>query len=247
MSAQFLAGSSRYLTQGDARLTTAGPFTVGMWMYVDALPGADQDFCTISATSAQRTWEMTITSAGQLWTGYYDGTARGYNGLASNSIIAGTWTYFMMRRIANANKRTCSLRAGAINHAQETANFAAGALDRITLAALQYNSAGATAFYTGRIAEFFYADADVLPGGAVMDENLLRQIAYLGPFSVPHIVPMIVEYHAMRGPSWQMAGDDYQRGAAREWIPTNGPTFSHHPPISSEYIRPGQTRQLLTV
>jgi hypothetical protein len=248
MSAQFLAASSHYITQGtDALLTTAGPFTIGLWLHCDNLPGAEVNFMSIGATSAQRVWDITITTAGAIWTGYFNGSANGYQGTTNGTVAAGVWSYFLMRRISNSSKRTVALRGGNINHTSETSNFAAGALDRITLAALMYNSAAATNFFTGRIAEFFYANADIQPGGGVMDESLLRQIAYNGPFSVPHIVPLIAEYHSLRGPTWQQAGEDYQRGASRSWVPVNGVTWSHHPPLSSEYVRPGQTRRLLTV
>jgi hypothetical protein len=245
VSANFVSGSSQYLTQASALVTTNGPFTVGFWVKINTLPGSDQEMCSISATSAQRTWEMYVKSTGAVGAGYYNGTAFGYVDTSGNAITAGVWCYYIFRSISTTNRRISVWRPGSIVAAQDTASFSAGALDRISLAMLQYNSGAPTAFCTCQLAEFFYADADVYPGGAAMDASLLSRIAFNGPLSVPHIVPMIVDYHPLRHPD--IEADCYQRGGARAWTTGGAPTARDHPPLHGDYVRPRQVKRLLAV
>ena len=111
------------------------------------------------------------------------------------------------------------------------------------------------------IAEFFYMDADfagIATGAVLPGQALTRKLALEGPFSCGEIIPNIVEYRALLssmdvvGQSDQVStGLVYSRVGLTTWgnpfTAANIPTAGPHPPLSTNYVRPGQIRPILTV
>jgi len=107
-----------------------------------------------------------------------------------------------------------------------------------------------TFFLNGLIAEYWLTNTDIQPDGAQLDDNLLRQLAYGGPFSVPHIAKDLIEYRSFRkvieSDQDEAPGDEvYWGGAGRQvWTNTNGVRRGPHPPLPGYYKRP-RPRQML--
>jgi hypothetical protein len=120
----------------------------------------------------------------------------------------------------------------------------------LTCGALQ-TSAGASVPFDGNVAEFWYTNTDIQPDGAQLDGNLLRQLAYGGPFSVPHIAGDILEYRSFRkvieSDQDEAVGDEvYWGGAGRQvWTNTNGVTRGPHPPLPGWYRKPADSRLMV--
>lgn len=248
MSARFLAASSQHLLQTGSVIGTNTPFTIGCWVWFNGLPssGNTWGFASVGAAAASRGWDFYVGSSGQIGSGYWNGAGNGYfevTGGATNNV----WTYVLFRSISTTNRRISCLRPGAATNGQNTGSFSTAALDCLSIGAIYYNSTIEVPM-TGSVAEYFYANADIQPGGAQMDTALLQQLAHRGPFSVPSIVPMIVDYQSLRkGMKGRGPGDGYQAGAYRQWAEVNGPTIGGDPPLASDYVRPNQTLHPLLV
>jgi hypothetical protein len=96
-------------------------------------------------------------------------------------------------------------------------------------------------FFDGQVGEFWYTDTDIQADGAQLQDSTLRQLAYFGPFSIPHIAKDIVEYRSFRSrlDSRQDTPDEvYYRGTRPVWTNTNGVNLGPHPPAATNYIDP---------
>ena len=99
-----------------------------------------------------------------------------------------------------------------------------------------------------RVGELWYTNTDIQPDGAQLDDNLLRQLAYGGPFSVPCCAKDIIEYRSFRkvieSNQDEAVGDEvYWGGAGRQvWTNTNGVTRGPHPPLPGWYRKPADSR-----
>jgi hypothetical protein len=97
------------------------------------------------------------------------------------------------------------------------------------------------------ISEFWYTNTDIQPDGAQLNDDLLRQLAYGGPFSVPHVAANLIEYRSFRkvieSDQDEAVGDGvYWGGAGRQvWTNTNGVTRGPHPPLPGWYAKPNRT------
>ena len=245
MGAKFVASSAQYIRCATPDLTTR-PITIGCW-YKAAGDGTEQCLTSIHDTQAtERGWELfahtgNITTRMTWWTG---------SATQATAIVTSTrdeWNYVICRLIARTSKRMTNLSmSGGITHANNT-----GATDPVALNTVDVGGWSGSVTLNGALAEWWMADIDIQADGLELNESLFLQLAYKGPFSVPHIVPAIVEYRSF----WQgidsnedRPGHVYQRGGRRMFTAINGPTIGEHPPISGNYVRPGQsyTRMVLT-
>lgn len=112
-------------------------------------------------------------------------------------------------------------------------------------------SATPTEFFDGRMAEIWYTNTDIQADGLQLQDALLRQLAYGGPFSVPHIAKDIVEYRSLRvhpDSRGDQPSEVYHGKFGRQiWTNANGVTAGPHPPLPYWYVKPGQTRRPLIV
>lgn len=110
---------------------------------------------------------------------------------------------------------------------------------------------GGTQPFTGRLAEFWCTNTDIQADNAQLQDWMARQLAYGGPFSVPHIVKDIVEYRSLRvfPESRGDRGTEVYHGkfGRQTWANTNGVTTGPHPPLPYWYVKPGQTQRQLVI
>ena len=105
-------------------------------------------------------------------------------------------------------------------------------------------------FMNGRIAEFWYADADIYPDGAVnLPDAYIRQLAFGGPFSIPSVAKSVVEYRSFRAHTLTGEGQDVYFGptGVKSWADVNGASVGAHPPLPYWYQKPGQRKRQLIV
>lgn len=223
------------------------PFTLGFWVYPMgtgipwSMGGAASDIGYRIENSVSSTyWSMK----------YYNGTGNVGQAEIVASGIANAWQHLIVRYISNTNRRMSLVTRATVAHANNTDSITPAALAMMTLGAAK--SSAEYAYYTGAVGEFFFADADIMPGGGVMSDSLHRQIAYCGPFSVDHVASKIVEYRSGRtglGSRDDSIGEIYQRSPSRPWVPANAPKLWEHPPLDPGYVRPDfrQQQQLVLV
>lgn len=101
----------------------------------------------------------------------------------------------------------------------------------------------------GKIAEVFVTNSDIFAGVGV-DEGFVRQLAYRGPFSCPHVAPSVVVYESLRQGynNSDQLGESYTMfGKPITWTAANTPQVGIHPPLEPGYVRPNQTIQNLMI
>lgn len=249
MAASFVAASSQYLLSSTTPIT-ALPITVGIWFNLAAVANEPRTLWTVADTGTILShWSLEMTSAEivQIVVG---------NGVVPNSasittpIAAGTWNFAIGRFVSNINRKIAVLlNSGSVEHGSVTTNRApAGGVDVVSIGARQ-QSTGVDQFWDGSIAEVWWTNSDIQADGAQLQDATIRQLAYGGPFSVPHVAKDIVEYRSFRKyPSSEgdQIGEFYHGGAGRQtWTNTNGVTTGPHPPLPYWYVKPGQRAPLI--
>jgi hypothetical protein len=240
------ASSQRLLLAAPA--TTALPWTIGAWF--NPRGSGTRDIWSSGESGSLVNYRLPVVVGGDVQFAYNDGTTT--STITLNAVAtAGAWHYVVARGISLSNRRASIIATstGTITHGSSTATRLSSTINQMALG-FRANSTP-TAYYEGAIAEFFYADVDVQADGLQLDEALLHQLAYRGPFSVPHLAAAIVEYRSLRGVAFDSAndasGEVYQRGARRDWVAAGGPTPADHPPLYSGYVRPNQKKRFLTI
>lgn len=234
MGVKFTAASIQSVICSEPKLTTR-PFTIACWY--NAPIGGEQVLTVVRDTAAtQRGWEFychsdDITTRLTWWTG----TAT--QGTATATSTRGEWNFAVARLIGQSSKRIANLYPGGISHGNSTTSTSPVALNTVEIGGWD-----GVVNFDGVIAEWWMADIDVQPDGGQMSDNLLRQLAYKGPFSVPHVASAVVEYRSFWqgiGSNEDRAGHVYQKGGRRLFTAVNGPTIGEHPPLAPDYVRPG--------
>ena len=241
--------SATYIMNSSAPITAA-PFSVGMWVMAGAT-GATRTFwflgssaaatnrdCFLLRQNSTNVWHISVADSGA------------QTSAAAGTVTASQWFYVVGRFISATNYRIAVLQPdGSTAHAQGTISRTPASVDRSAVGIQAV--ATPTQGFTGQVAEYWLASGDIQADGAQLQDNVLRQLAYGGPFSVPHIVKDIIEYRSFRTyPSSE--GDNLNEvfhGAAgrQTWANINGVTIGHHPPLPYWYEKPGQRRTTLTI
>jgi hypothetical protein len=232
MSAEFAAASSQSITTLNPPVT-AMPFTVGMWiMPLTTVNGVFWMLCQASgASSSTNNFRIQqITSAIRV-------SANGDSLNISGTLTVGTWSFVVVRFISATNRYGAHLfTEGNIAHAQRTTSITPTSLDKMGFGGL-INAAPGT-YLSGRVGEFWITNTDIQPDGGQLDDNLMRQLAYGGPFSVPHVAAAIQEYRPFRAAltTDKETGDEYYRPAGQAtWTNNNGVLLAPHPPLPGTY------------
>lgn len=246
MSAFFVSGSSQRLTN-TAPPITGYPFTVGF--YAEPTTNAVGTLFCLTDTGTTNNYLMIRQSATSNFAivARAGGTETAATGAA---VVLGQKFYVVGRFISATNRRLDILRTtqGIETHNQSTTSRAPTGLDEMNLGALN-TSGGLTEFYDGHIGEFWFTNTDIQPDGAALTSPTLWQLAYGGPFSIPHVAQSIVEYRSLRKfPN--VDGDEIgewmsERFGRQTWANNGGVTISRHDPLPYWYERPGQRRRLL--
>ena len=215
------------------------PFTIGMWY--KAVAGAVSVLTSVNDGTIG--WEIYFNSTGPVVrAGYWTGSAT--QGTASATTVADQWNFVVARLITTASKRVANLLpSGAIAHVQNTSTTT----EPTTL--VNVDIGGWEPYCDGDIAEWWLAGVDVQPDGLQLKDDLLRQLAYKGPFSVPYIAANVLQYRSFRRGLLEGPGDTYFHGTPLITTVMGAPAMAEHPPICGDYVKPpgliGVPRMLL--
>lgn len=235
MSANFVNASSQRLVNSSPGFTDY-PFTVGLWvMPVSATAGA---YFTLADTGTNNNQIMVEQSTTQI---RISAVAGGTSAAATitTTFTANKWHYIVARAISSTNRRIAGVfPAGQTLHAASSTSRAPTSMDTLAIGAYENSSPGI--FFDGMIAELWYTATDIQADGAQLQDSLLRQLAYGGPFSVPHIAKDIIEYRSFKSTldsKYENWCEVYSQSAKQNWTNTNGVTIGPHPPLPGSYVR----------
>jgi len=236
-------GSTSYMVTGSPPLSASGyPITFGAWICPTAFAsGSIAAIFQFTDTGATPPWRMDVRmgNTGLLTIFARDNTTAA-SGTTSGTLTTGKFAFVVGRFISATNRRLSVLFPnGSVEHVQNTTNIVLSGLDALGIGAVINAGLSPSDFFPGILSEIWYADADVQADGAQLQDALLRQLAYMGPFSLPHFRKDIVEYHALRATvAPGVTGREYySRGAATAWTPTAVKT-GIHPPLPAGYEAP---------
>ena len=246
MGALFNRSTPDYLTNASPPTLTP-PFTVMMWAMQPTLVASNMalwSYSDFSKTIAAGNWFRVRATSTTGVIGASTSTAGAdVNAATALGPVAGEWFFIVARFISSTNRKTAALyRTGASHGTSTTSSAPAITTPRMTFGTTQCSD-GVTGSWTGHIGEFSLVNADVQPGGAQLDDNLLRQLAYGGPYSVPSIADKILIYRGFRSAvtSDQDRLDEHDVGGGlgrQTWAPTGAPRLSEHPSLPYSYELP---------
>lgn len=209
---------------------SALPFTIGLWFYPTTM--AATNILSWFDSVAANDYAIGLTTTGLLiWGG---STVTNFG-----TVAVRTWNYLVFRGIAAANKRAVVLPASGVPVHVQSTNATALTATNLYIASDQ----GIGSFFDGYIARFFLADIDVQADGTQLSNTTLYQLAYKGPFSIPHLASRVVEYEAWDTPIGGTQGSSfYARYPQKTW--TFGttslivPSIGAEPPVMFGTFRP---------
>lgn len=249
MAASFAAASSQSIRNAGASVT-APPFTVGFWLNMPTSATTRVIFSLADTGVTNSYWIIFKSTSDVLTFGSSQTNGGSQNSAVATAISGNAWEFVIARAISTSNRRMSVLHAtGLVEHVQGTTIVTPTGIDtiafggRITSAPDLPNE--------GLVGEFWCTNTDIQPDGAQLDGAMFRQLAYGGPFSVPHVAKDIIEYRSLRKyPSSE--GDDvsevYFGGAGRQtWTNTNGVTTGTHPSLPYWYVKPNQNQRALVI
>lgn len=240
MGARFSTASSQGLILSSPQTLTR-PFCVGFW-YKTSATGVRRHLTGWDNGSVG--WAIAVGAANTTVVfQYWDGATQQFSTNIS-SVPSADWNFVLARDINNSNRRMSIVSNNGIRHGSSASTISTSQTQITIGATLGVN------YMEGSIAEWWFLSGDVQADGAQADDALVRQLAYLGPFSVPHIAPNVVEYRSFRSgvlSNADQGGEVYQRGGPRQWEAfVNEPGVGEHPPVPA-YVRPNQNRRILAV
>lgn len=223
-------------------LTSAPPLTVGCWVRPDAVTnlyvwnysdtsvgiGLGTGGCIY--LSADTDWKLSA------WENSGSSTAA-----TITDVAAGTWYYIICRSISVTNRRLAVLNSatGLIEHAQDTGSISFSAATTLYLNTVINNAGGGAGSFSDQVvAELWYTQTDIQADGLQLSDHLLRQLAYGGPFSVPHVASSVLEYRSLRSAQLNESagGELYAQGTLPVWAAAGIRTV--HPSLPYWYMAP---------
>lgn len=241
MAALFTAASSQYLVNTTIP-TAVTPFSVGFWAYINSTTsglGARKMFASSAAavgdfigqTNFSGTWQISPNSGAPTTGGVQ---------------TANQWAYFVGRFITATNRKLSVLQFdGSIATITNTTNNAITP-DRWALGAA-HSSGSTSEYFDGRISGYWATNIDIQADAADLNNDTLRQLAYCGPFSIPHVAANLIDYREMDQPigsDTDMFPTAYMPFGQRTWTNSNGVTRAEHPPLRPDYKLPNNIRKL---
>lgn len=224
-------------------ITTGSVWSMGLWVMVTS---------GISGGSIIAAFRNTAETHIIGLQGVNFGSNFGFNSNAGGSdasitgvaITTGAWFFHVLRSISTTNRRLSSLSPdGATTHGQNTTSR------NPTINRALLGTTSGTQTFTGRIAEWWLAAGDIVPGNGAMPDAMLRQLAYRGPFSMPHVAANVLHYLSMGtiGSAQDRAGDVYFGSARSPWTPSGTLQLAPHPPLPGNYRGPDRSLLNLAV
>lgn len=237
MSIRLVRATGQWLTNLTGAVP-ALPFTVCMWNYSVALANAGQTMWSVGDNSSGTHY----LSLGQSGSSTFRLSARG--GGTETSVNAGTqtadaWHFVIGRFISDTNRRMAILHAsGAV---AQTATATSRTVTYSTMGIGQNMDGDADRQWDGRLAEYTLFDRDIgINSAADLPNEMVWQLAFRGPFALPHLVSSIVEYRSLRShPRVNGERDTYfGKHGVRNWALVSTPMIGPHPPLRSDYAHP---------
>lgn len=219
--------------------------TVGLWVRPDALSfyawcwsrTAGAQFCTLSDMVAGA-----FSGSAAPWSLYAAGSVSDATAAVATNIVLGHWYFVVCRIITATNRRIAVLDSstGAIEHAQSTISVNMSTLVNLDLGFRITD----TLVTNGAFAEFWYTATDIQADAGQLDDATVRQLAYGGPFSVPHVAASVLEYRSLKSRliTADQSDEVFVKGAFPSWV-TGGTgigTITAHPPLPYWYRAPPQ-------
>lgn len=248
MAGDFTIASSQSLRSSTLFPATGYPMTIGAWVNARTLPATNQVIAGLGHSAAANSLFTNI----QATTGKFRISALAA-GTAQDTMTVGvcavnTWNFVLGRFINATNRRLDVLfSGGATEHVQNTVSSSPAVLDTTTIGA-RLAAGSLSSFFDGLIGEVWFTNTDVQIDAAALDDSLLQQLAFGGPFSVPHVAAGLVEYRSLqKAPISNEIGQFYAAKASPTWINSNGVTIGPHPPLPYWYANPSQTIRSLVI
>lgn len=247
MSAQFLATSSQILRNSSPPVVNV-PFTIGMWVRPTLVDSNFHNIHGLYNSGTAMVANLYIDNVNNFIYEFNDG-AGAAGPLTVAAAVANTGYFFLIRAITTTNRRVSVLSdKGVVTNVQSTTSVTLPAINRETFGAYD-GSGGPTDWFTGQVAEFWKTNTDIQADGAQLQDATLRQLAYGGPFSVPHIGASIIEYRSFRKtPTYDELPEVYYGAKGiQTWANTNTVTTGEHTPLPYWFVRPGQNKRILVI
>lgn len=236
-------GTSQYLENPTTPIA-AYPFTIACWCYVAALGTSSRVWQIADTATANERWAVSPQDGGATpWRFASRAGGVNVNADTATAVVTGAWSFLVARGISATNRRLAVLNPnGSVSHAQNTTSSTPSGLDIMTVGAGR-DSAAATGFLNGTVAELTIWNVDIQSDGGQMNEDMLRQLAYGGPFSLTHVSHAIREYRSLfqLGPSAGEVGGEVYTGAGlgtQNWSNVGTTLGGIHPPLPYWYRRP---------
>lgn len=162
------------------------------------------------------------------------------------SVAAGAWAFFIVRVASSGLLDAGVIQTGQLFQGNDFTHTNSGSWTDMQIG-------GYATGASGSVAEYWYTNtAPAYLGGSAgssnMDPQIIRQLAYYGPFSMEQLIPDIVEYHSFRnGMAHQAEGPQdlyFGNTFGRRSYTLTGTVLSDGlaPPVLPSYIRQGQVR-----
>lgn len=220
-------------------LASVYPWSAAMWCVPTTTNSGELLFITDAGFSnffflnqGGANWGIGASAAGSVTTQF------------GGSVNPGT-PYFILGRFISATNRRMDIwdyNNNTITSIQDTVSKTPGTM---TGTGIGNDSNGGTLF-AGSISEFWLANIDVQPGGAVTDSAFLWYLAMNGgPWAVPRIAASIQQYKPLLQ-NFTAGPENYSRGVPPIW--TNvGVTLGAPIPLGPGYIRPNNSRRITVI
>lgn len=209
---------------------TALPYTVGFWLRNTTIAaGAAPLFAWRDNTAADQYSVYRNGANINMWAGLGD--------LVGPVTVVGRWLFVTVRVVTASNKRIQYL--DVLGNTGEFTSTDATAFVGNQWSIGGEGAAPGTAFYDGHMAEFWMTDTDIQPGGAILANTFVRQLAFFGPFSVPQVAANLVYYRSFRATmndSNESAREVFHGKYGKlNWGQPTGMTNLDHPPLNGGY------------
>lgn len=244
------ASSMRLVNSAPPLVSTGYPLTVGCWVSMLSVSSANNTVWAFSDTAVDNTTIQLLIQTTEIPSLSVEAGGVLSACQTTTAFTVGTWNFVVCRAIASANRRMAVLLPdGLLEHGSTVTARAPTSLDTFSIGMREDLTPNTPA--DAIVAEFWYTQTDIQADGGQLLESTLRQLAFGGPFSVPHIAGDILEYRSFRKyptSDGDEIGEVFHGAAGRQfWTNTNGATIAPHPPLPYWYVKPGQIQTELVI
>lgn len=223
--------TSRYYSDNPALLSTGYPLTMACWYYPTAIfTRAAMSFGDGGGGGGSgHRLGMGTLNTGSAWLLYASDAS--LTNSSGGAPALNKWAFMIGRFMTATDRRLDVLQEGTIFSIQGTASRVPSGLNRLEMGAT--GVAALTSPNMGSLAEFWYMQSGIPGVSGAIPAQLLYQLAYKGPFSVPSVGSKVIEYQSLlKGPFF--SEENFFRGPRPNWtysLATGALTSGIHPPL----------------